>query len=267
MPPTSGALSRLPRRHYAGIGDTPTRGMSVRLVRLRNSLGHADCFLSRRDVTLHQSLVLGSLRSAPHGVHIGELTPTLRRRLEAELMNPHVGAEFNPFVHWHRLMQRALVCRHGLVVEGGWPKDRAPFFGGDGDPAFADRREGRLASRLGVVEIHEEGEHAWALRRPECRVLVVMPLVELARLIANNLEILPVVEWRARQLVDPPHDAVDVLVGEALREVAPALEGGANGIQLVAGKRAFERLLAHILEGLRLFIGYEVVVLHHPRRP
>ena len=47
-------------------------------------------------------------------------------------------------------------------------------------------------------------------------------------------------------------DALDVLIHEAAREVAPALERGAHGVELVARERALEVLLAHALEGGRL---------------
>mmetsp|Transcript_4415 Transcript_4415/g.14185 ORF Transcript_4415/g.14185 Transcript_4415/m.14185 type:complete len:297 (-) Transcript_4415:340-1230(-) len=235
------------------------------LPRVQRPFRPVDRFARRWDQALHQSPLLLGLRLVADGVDVCELAPPLGGGLEAELVDPHVCSELDALVHRHGLVHRPLVCRHGLVVVGGRPQDRTSLGRGDLDAA-ADGGEGGFSARVHLIEVHEEGEDARALRSPDSRVLVVVPPVELARLVPHDLEVLAVVVRRACEVVDPAHDAVDVLIRKAFWKVAPALVGGPHGVELVAGERALERLLAHVSERLRLDLAQKVVVLDDPWR-
>lgn len=56
-----------------------------------------------------------------------------------------------------------------------------------------DQREARLSACSRLVEVHKECQHARALRRPQRRVLVVMLPIELAGLVAHDLQVFSVV--------------------------------------------------------------------------
>ena len=86
-----------------------------------------------------------------------------------------------------------------------------------------------------VREVREVREAREAdLRRPHGGVLVVMTLVKLPSLIPHNLQVLTVVVRDAKQPIDPGRHSMHQRVGEALGEIAPALEGRADRIELVA---------------------------------
>ena len=144
----------------------------------------------------------------------------------------------------------------------GSPSPQGVTFRCPRSPWETDLREGCLAARLGLVEVHEEGEHAWSLRRPDGGVLVVVPLVELPRLVAHDLQVLAVVVRNADDLVDPRCDVVHEGVREAAGEVAPALVGGAHWVELVARERA-QRLFSHHPEGLGLLLAHKIIELQH----
>mmetsp|Transcript_34593 Transcript_34593/g.111591 ORF Transcript_34593/g.111591 Transcript_34593/m.111591 type:complete len:502 (+) Transcript_34593:192-1697(+) len=234
------------------------------LPRVQQPFRPVDRFARRWDQALHQSPLLLGLRLVADGVDVCELAPPLGGGLEAELVDPHVCSELDALVHRHGLVHRPLVCRHGLVVVGGRPQDRTSLGRGDLDAA-ADGGEGGFSARVHLIEVHEEGEDARALRSPDSRVLVVVPPVELARLVPQDLHRLRVRLRHTRQVGDPASDAAQDRVAAAPVMLAPRSRRGADGLHAVSRDRATPMLLALGDDGARLVGGEEVVVRHHPR--
>mmetsp|Transcript_32109 Transcript_32109/g.100816 ORF Transcript_32109/g.100816 Transcript_32109/m.100816 type:complete len:214 (+) Transcript_32109:316-957(+) len=196
-------------------------------------------------------MLLG-LRLVADGVDVCELAPPLGGGLEAELVDPHVCSELDALVHRHGLVHRPLVCRHGLVVVGGRPQDRTSLGRGDLDAA-ADGGEGGFSAGVHLIQVHEEGEDARALRSPDSRVLVVVPPVELARLVPQDLKVLRVLLGHAG---DPSHalcDCVDSRVaGAPVLVAAPVLRRRSDRGELVPGERALQLLPGELDHPLRL---------------
>ena len=76
-----------------------------------------------------------------------------------------------------------------LVTAGGCMKKVSTRGRLRGGGYAAVTRRLRRTSRLDGVQVHEEGEHSGALRRPHRRVLVVVAAVELAGLVPARCEI------------------------------------------------------------------------------
>eukprot|EP00962_Isochrysis_galbana_P000062 scaffold21_cov90-Isochrysis_galbana.AAC.6 len=70
---------------------------------------------------------------------------------------------------------------------------------------------------LHVAEVHVEGIEARPPRRSGRRVLVVVPLIELARLVAQDLQVLGILLWHAGQVLDAAADAGQKRVRPATR--------------------------------------------------
>ena len=81
----------------------------------------------------------------------------------------------------HRLMLRARVGAAQVGVLHVRPEERRPLLRLDRQ---VELREMRLAAAIGLVQVDEECEEAHATQRVGVAVLVVVRLVELARLVA-----------------------------------------------------------------------------------
>mmetsp|Transcript_75922 Transcript_75922/g.183497 ORF Transcript_75922/g.183497 Transcript_75922/m.183497 type:complete len:272 (-) Transcript_75922:158-973(-) len=116
---------------------------------------------------------------------------------------------------------------------------------------------GQLRGRVGCVW----AEGILTLRR---RVLVVMYLVELARLIPQHLEELRVGLGHAGQVDHTLVHEVDQRVAHARLDLAPRLLRRAHRGDHISRERAREVVVCARDEGVRLALGQEVVESHDP---
>eukprot|EP00327_Prymnesium_parvum_P020824 CAMPEP_0113238610 /NCGR_PEP_ID=MMETSP0008_2-20120614/5240_1 /TAXON_ID=97485 /ORGANISM="Prymnesium parvum" /LENGTH=236 /DNA_ID=CAMNT_0000085733 /DNA_START=234 /DNA_END=942 /DNA_ORIENTATION=+ /assembly_acc=CAM_ASM_000153 len=124
-----------------------------------------------------------------------------------------------------------------VVVCDGWPQDCAAFNGRHGDPEVI---EPRAPPPLRRVEIHEESVDARPLGGEVTGILVMMPSVELADVIPDDLEWLHVANRRADEVGDAFCDAIGQRVAVTLVAGAPALVARAHRRQRVARETSLE---------------------------
>mmetsp|Transcript_1243 Transcript_1243/g.3571 ORF Transcript_1243/g.3571 Transcript_1243/m.3571 type:complete len:220 (+) Transcript_1243:168-827(+) len=195
-----------------------------------------------------------------HSVLHGEEAVLETRGAEVVHVDPHVCAELGSLDHGERGVVGAVVRRIRCVVEHRGPEDGAALARLNGE---LELREVRLAALVHVVEVHEEGVDAHALRTPRGRVLVVVQLVELSLLVLDDLHEFAVLDGHSSDSGDLRLHALHHRVLEAFLEVAPALRGGTHRRDVVPCERALELVGAERNDAVRLLIGEEGVELQH----
>mmetsp|Transcript_3930 Transcript_3930/g.13178 ORF Transcript_3930/g.13178 Transcript_3930/m.13178 type:complete len:367 (-) Transcript_3930:589-1689(-) len=190
--------------------------------------------------------------------------------LEVVAVHPEVGRDLLPLDHGPGLVEGAVVRRVGVRVEHRRPHERMALARAHSQ---VEVWEGCLAACLHVVEVHEEGEQARAPGRVREGVLVVVTLVELARLVPEHLQVLGIGPRDADEVCDARAYPLEGGVLEALGHVAPRGGGGAHGGHAVPGEGPLEVVPAFGHEGRGLLLGEKRLELHdpggrgeHPRR-
>mmetsp|Transcript_21256 Transcript_21256/g.48688 ORF Transcript_21256/g.48688 Transcript_21256/m.48688 type:complete len:261 (+) Transcript_21256:187-969(+) len=200
---------------------------------------------------------------ASMGVLVSKQTVLVRRCPIVILVHPHVAGEFHPDFHRQSFMICLRFVLIWVVVCDGWPQDCAAFNGRHGDPEVI---EPRAPPPLRRVEIHEESVDARPLGGEVTGILVMMPSVELADVIPDDLEWLHVANRRADEVGDAFCDAIGQRVAVTLVAGAPALVARAHRRQRVARETSLEMRRARRDEGSRFRVVDEVLQRDHPRR-
>ena len=169
--------------------------------------------------------------------------------LEVPQMEPVVGRKLDASPDRDRLVVCAVVAGEWVVVQHRRPQQRTAQLRRDrevehlheataplaplrlaGERRGRRCRKGGLPARLWLREVHKEGVEPRPPRRRRGRVLVVVPPVELARLVPQDLHRLRVRLRHTRQVGDPASDAAQDRVAAAPVVLAPRSRRGADGL-------------------------------------
>mmetsp|Transcript_10119 Transcript_10119/g.25220 ORF Transcript_10119/g.25220 Transcript_10119/m.25220 type:complete len:474 (+) Transcript_10119:67-1488(+) len=188
----------------------------------------------------------------------------LRHRAEGVHVDPVVDPVLDARLDGQRLVVSPIVALVRVRVEHGGPYTHGALLGRHG---HVEPGEVGQPALVAVAHVHEDGEHARPPRGGARRVLVVVGLVELARLVPQHLHGLGVLHGDA-------HHAGDALLHRGDRGVlrtyaaAPRGRGRARRLHAVARHRALPHLAALRARPddlVALLRGEEVVDREQPR--
>ena len=176
-------------------------------------------------------------------------------------MKPQVGRVFHPGERRHRLVVGAHVRHRQVVIEHVGPHERGARLRLDRE---VELWKPGLAAALGRAQVDEKGEEAHSHDRVRIGILVVVHLVKLAGLVAQDLEEFGVLLGDASHVHDAIVHAVDQRVVHARIHLTPRLLRRAHRRDHVAGERAIKVTLSRADKGVDLLLADEPVERDDP---